>query len=181
MLKDFYIVRHGHPQPGMNIPYDRAPGPPLSQVGQAEAQSTSIFLRDRAIDEVYSSPLDRALGTAKIISTELGVALLIDPDLAEQRSDEPFEDVKARIRQFMARADADDSVTIAIVAHGAPIKALLQILSFDMIDLSKYTFQNGNHVPTAGVWHAARDLFGAWQLTLVFKPAVPVPADHIPK
>ncbi|HEY3292002.1 MAG TPA: hypothetical protein VGK87_17880, partial [Anaerolineae bacterium] len=66
-------------------------------------------------------------------------------------------------------------------AHGAPIKALLQILSFDTLDLSKYMFQNGNHVPTAGVWHATRDMFGAWQLSLVFKPAVPIPADHIPQ
>ncbi len=180
MLKEFYIVRHGHPQLGTGIAYDRVPGPPLSDIGRAEAQATAQFLVNRNIEEIYSSPLDRALGTARIISATLDKPLLIDPDLAEHRSDEKFQDVKSRARQFLARIDAEAESTVAIVTHGSPIKAFLQILSFDMIDLTRYVFPNGNHSPTAGVWHASRDMFGAWKLTLAFKPIVVVPTAHTP-
>jgi 2,3-bisphosphoglycerate-dependent phosphoglycerate mutase len=180
MIKELYIVRHGHPQLGTGIAYDRVPGPPLSDIGRAEAQATAQFLANRDIEEIFTSPLDRAMGTARIITATLDKPLLIDPDLAEHRSDEKFEDVKARVREFLARIDAEPETTIAIVSHGSPIKAFLQILTFDTIDLAKYLFPNGNHSPTAGVWHASRDMFGAWKLMLVFKPVVTAPTAHIP-
>ncbi len=180
MLKNLYIVRHGHPQLGTGIAYDRVPGPPLSDIGRAEAQVTAAFLADRGIEEIYASPLERALNTARIIATLIDKPLLIDADLSEHRSDEKYEEVKARLRQILARLDTETESTLAVVTHGSPIKALLQILSFDTIDLTKYVFPNGNHSPTAGVWHARRDLFGAWQLMLVYKPVVPVPSSHTP-
>lgn len=180
MIKELYIVRHGHPQLGTGIAYDRVPGPPLSDVGRAEAALTAQYLLNRDVEEIHASPLERALETARIISAAIQKPLLIDPDLAEHRSDEKFEDVKARVRQFMARLDAEAETTVVVVSHGSPIKALLQVLSYDTIDLTKYVFPNGNHSPTAGVWHASRDMFGAWQLSFAFKPVAATPAAHAP-
>jgi 2,3-bisphosphoglycerate-dependent phosphoglycerate mutase len=83
------------------------------------------------------------------------------------------------VRDFLARVECEPLSNVAFVTHGSPIKALLQVLSEDTIDLSKHVYPNGNHVPTAGVWHASHDLFGAWQLHLVFKPVIATPATHV--
>ena len=178
MLKELYIVRHGHPQQGTGLAYDRVPGPALSDVGRAEAQVSAQFLVHRDIEIIYSSPLERALGTANIVATAISAPMVIEPALAEHRSDETFENVKARTRDALARVDSQPQETVALVTHGSPIKALLQILSLDTIDLTHYSFANGNNVPTAGIWHAQRDLFGIWQLALAFKPVVATPAAH---
>ena len=180
MLKEIYIVRHGHPQMGTGLAYDRVPGPPLSDVGQAEAALTAEYLRGRDIEQIYSSPLERTLGTAQVIAAALNVPMQVKPQLAEHRSDEKYDDVKARIREVLAKLDAEPRSHVVLVTHGSPIKALLQVLSLDTIDLSKHIYPNGNHVPTAGVWRASRDLFGVWVLSLAFKPAAAVPAGHIP-
>jgi 2,3-bisphosphoglycerate-dependent phosphoglycerate mutase len=179
MLKELYIVRHGHPLQGTGLAYDRVPGPALSEIGRAEAQVAAQFLVHRDIEIAHASPLERTLNTAKIIVATIDVPLVIEPALAEHRSDETFEDVKSRIRDFLARLDSQPHETVALVTHGSPIKALLQILSLETIDLARYSFPNGNHAPTAGIWHAQRDLFGVWQLTLAFKPVVATPAAHV--
>ncbi|MCL4505459.1 MAG: phosphoglycerate mutase family protein [Chloroflexi bacterium] len=180
MLKELYIVRHGHPQMGTGLVYDRVPGPPLSDVGRAEAHITAEYLMGHGIECLYSSPLDRTLGTARIIAATLDIPLQVNPQLAEHRSDEKYDDVKARIRECLAGVDASRYSCAALVTHGSPIKAILQVLSHDMIDLTKHIYPNGNHVPTAGVWRASRDMFGAWSLNLVFKPVVETPTAHIP-
>ncbi len=180
MLRELYIVRHGHPQQGTGLAYDRVPGPALSDVGRVEAQASAEFLTGRGIELVYTSPLERTLQTAHIIAAALQIPMFIEAALAEHRSDERFEDVKTRVRDLLARVDGQPQESVAFVTHGSPIKALLQILSLDTIDLTRYNYPNGNHAPTAGIWHAQRDLFGAWQMDLAFKPAVPTPAAHVP-
>jgi 2,3-bisphosphoglycerate-dependent phosphoglycerate mutase len=67
---------------------------------------------------------------------------------------------------------------VALVTHGSPIKALLLLLSNESINLDNYKFSNGNHAPTAGVWHAHRVETG-WQLDLIFKPIVSAPVGHV--
>ena len=180
MLKELFIVRHGHPQPGTGLLYDRVPGPPLSEVGRAEAYVSAQFLLDRGVDQVISSPLDRAIGTARVVAATLGAPMTIEPMLAEHRGDEKFEDVKARIRTLLTHLDAQPVTCVALVTHGSPIKALLLLLSDETIDLKHHTYANGNHSPTAGIWHARRDLFGVWNMDLVFKPVVAAPTAHIP-
>jgi 2,3-bisphosphoglycerate-dependent phosphoglycerate mutase len=179
MLKELYIIRHGHPLLGTGLAYDRVPGPALSEVGRTEAQLSAQFLMHREIEIIHTSPLERTLNTAHIIQAAIQKPLVIEPALAEHRSDETFEDVKARIREMLARLDTQPQEIVALVTHGSPIKAMLQILSLETLDLSRYSFPNGNHSPTAGIWHAQRDLFGVWQLMLAFKPVVATPAAHI--
>src|SRR5919198_2237473 len=168
MLKELYIVRHGHPQQGTGLAYDRVPGPALSEIGHAEALGSAQYLVNRDIELIYTSPLERTLQTARVITSVIGVPLLVEPALAEHRSDEKFEDVKGRVRNLLARVDAQPQSIVAFITHGSPIKAILQVLSLETIDLTRHSYPNGNHAPTAGIWLAQRDLFGVWQLSLAF-------------
>lgn len=178
-ITDLYIVRHGHPRLGTGIAYDRVPGPPLSEIGQAEARLAGLFLATRSINALYVSPLERALGTGQAIAAEIGLPGRIEPALAEHRQEETFDDVKARLSEFLARLERADDPCVALVTHGSPIKAILHLLGGGRIDLSRHVYANGNHAPTAGVWHARRDS-ASWRLDLVFRPVVEIPPAHVP-
>ena len=188
MLQELFLIRHGHPKQGTGIAYDRVPGPPLSEVGQEEARVAALFLGHMQIQRIYTSPLDRASQTAELIGAQLGLQPIIEPMLAEHRKEETFDQVKLRLQDLIARLDAASVERgaplerIALVAHGSPIKALLLALTQERIKLDDYRFANGNHVPTAGVWHARRNAdplaVPPWDLDLIFKPIVAAPVGH---
>ena len=182
MLKELFLIRHGHPKQGTGIAYDRVPGPPLSDVGQEEARVAGLFLGHMHIQQIYTSPLDRASQTAQLIGKQLNLTPIVEPALAEHRKEETFDQVKARLQAFVAQLDAEPFERVALVAHGSPIKALLLALTQERIKLDDYRFANGNHVPTAGVWHARRNAdptaLPQWELDLIFKPIVSAPVGH---
>ena len=178
-MKRIYIIRHGHPVQGSGIPYDRVPGPPLSAQGRQEARDAGLFLAGMCaqfasdypcIEHMYASPLDRTIGTAQEISAVIGQPFVIEEALAEQRGDENFDQVKRRVRDWLARLMGEPVSSVAAVTHGSPIKALLQLLSRETIDLAPYVFDSGNHSPTAGIWRASRTDDDGWQLDFAFKP-----------
>jgi 2,3-bisphosphoglycerate-dependent phosphoglycerate mutase len=169
MLHTLYLVRHGNPKLGTGIAYDRVPGPPLDTHGHDEAHAAATYLSGVGLNRMLSSPLDRAAQTAEAIAAETGLAVEIDPLLAEQRNDETFSNVRVRAFNLFERVKAGPAATVAMVTHGAMIKAMLLNLSKDTLDLSRYTFPNGNHAPTAGVWVAER-AGDDWRLELVFEP-----------
>jgi broad specificity phosphatase PhoE len=177
-LTDLYLIRHGHPQLGTGIAYDRPPGPPLSEVGLAEARLAGLYLAGRGIQRLYASPLERALGTAQAIGAEIGAAPAVDEALAEHRADETFDGVTRRLSAFLNRLRDEPADRVALVTHGSPIKAALHILTLGRIDLTGHVYSNGNHAPTAGIWHA-RSLDGVWHLELAFKPAAATPPAHV--
>lgn len=75
----FYLVRHGA------IPYEQGGGDPgLSETGLAQARQTGRYLARCAIGALYSSPLRRALETARCIGTELGLPVRVDAALRER-------------------------------------------------------------------------------------------------
>lgn len=171
MLQQLYLIRHAQPKQGTGIPYDRVPGPPLSDIGRDEARSAGLYLAQCRLECLYTSPLDRTQETARLVGEQVALTPLIEQALAEHRSDETFDKVKTRVRDFLARVETEPVQAAAFVTHGSPIKAALQLLSSDAIDLSGHTFDNGNHVPTAGIWRAER-IDGQWRLDLVFMPSM---------
>jgi len=171
MLKELYLIRHAHPQPNTGLAYDRAPGPPLSEAGREEARATGLYLSQCGLERLYVSPLHRTQETAQLIGEHIQAPMHIEELLAEHRSDESFEGVKARVRALLDRIEEEPLVRVGFVTHGSPTKALLQILSDGALDLSQFVFDNGNHAPTAGVWRAERVEDG-WRLELVFTPAM---------
>ncbi|MCS7055993.1 MAG: histidine phosphatase family protein [Thermoflexales bacterium] len=171
MLKELYLIRHAQPQPNTGLAYDRVPGPPLSEIGRQEARATGLYLSQCGIERLFVSPLDRTQETARLIAEHTRAPMQIEEALAEHRSDESFESVKARVQDLLARVEAEPFTCVGFVTHGSPTKALLQTLSKGSLDLSRFIFDNGNHVPTAGVWRAERTEDG-WRLELVFTPAM---------
>ena len=171
MLKQLYIIRHAQPKQGTGIPYDRVPGPPLSDAGKEEANAAGLYLSQCSLQVIYASPLDRTQETAKAIAEKAGLHVITEDSLAEHRSDETFDRVKARTRDFLARVETEPIEIAGFVTHGSSIKALLQILSDEKLVLSNYVFDSGNHSPWAGVWRAERR-DNAWTLEMVFTPAM---------
>ena len=77
-MNRLYFIRHGEGQDNIarHFSYCRIDNP-LTPRGRLQAQQTSRFLADKSIDEIYSSPMQRALETAQIISARLDKSLTV--------------------------------------------------------------------------------------------------------
>ncbi len=169
MLTTLYLIRHAHPKQNTGIAYDRVPGPPLDAEGLAEAASAAAYLSHCGLQALYVSPLDRTQQTADAIASATGLSPETRDELAEHRNGEAFDHVKMRMRAQLTLAENSGLHTIGFVTHGSPIKALLQILSGEKIDLGPYNFPGNNPAPTAGIWCATWTAAG-WDLALAFEP-----------
>ena len=185
-----YLIRHAQPANlgDASLRYDVPPGPPLSTDGRAQAAMAASFLVSNPPMVIYSSPLDRALQTAQIISAQLGVPLAIDERLAEHRREETPELVAARVAAFWYErvTPAPPGLTrVALVSHGSPIRLMLTPLG-DVwtADPDRYKFDYGNIVPHAGIWRARCQVTTGrlcqWELALIFRTfaASTVPAHR---
>ena len=79
MAVEIYIARHATPDwHRTDIPYDIAPGPPLTPQGEREAIALGEFLHSRSVQKIYASPLERAHQTgllaAQIMDLEVTVS-----------------------------------------------------------------------------------------------------------
>jgi len=63
-----YFVRHGEVHNPQNILYGRMPGFHLSDIGRGQASAAAHALQDSVLNAVYSSPMERAQETARIIA-----------------------------------------------------------------------------------------------------------------
>lgn len=78
------LIRHGHTELLGRVLYGRMPGIHLSEQGRSEIQRLAAGLRQRyRIDEILSSPLERARETAEAIAAGYGQTVRIDDDLQE--------------------------------------------------------------------------------------------------
>jgi len=79
-----YILRHGRSEGNATLTFQGRMNYPLDSLGVKQAEGAARWLKDKEIDAVLSSPLDRALVTATIISESCGLgAPAILPSLAE--------------------------------------------------------------------------------------------------
>ena len=179
-----YLIRHAQPtfwgSVLTGLRYDVPPGPPLSAAGRAQAAMAASFLAGNLPTVIYTSPLERALQTAQIIVAQLGVPMAIDERLAEHRRDEANDQVASRLAAFWYERVTTVPGCIALVSHGAPIRALLAMLG-DVLttDPERYHFDHGNIVPPAGIWRArcisADGQPCHWELALIFRTFVADP------
>lgn len=66
-----YLVRHGRPHNPRDIAYGFLPRVGLADEGREQARRAGRYLRERAPVAMYSSPLLRAMQTARLIAAEL--------------------------------------------------------------------------------------------------------------
>ena len=80
----FLFLRHAHAKNNVErILAGRTAGYPLTEVGIKQAENISDFLKPFNVSSVYSSPIERAEQTAKIVSKKLGLGYNIDERLTE--------------------------------------------------------------------------------------------------
>lgn len=78
-----HLLRHGLVDNPRRIVYGRMRGWRLSDAGRRQAEAAARRLRQRPIAAVYSSPLERALETAEVVASSIGVPVVVREDLTE--------------------------------------------------------------------------------------------------
>lgn len=80
----FLFLRHAQARNNIErILAGRTTGYPLTELGIKQAEKISDFLQPFNVSHVYSSPIERAEQTAKIVSKKLGLSYKIDERLTE--------------------------------------------------------------------------------------------------
>ena len=79
----FYFVRHGETEWNAEGRLCGSTDVPLSDLGRRQAQLLARRFQPIAIEALYSSPLSRALETARLIGEVIGREPVIDPRLTE--------------------------------------------------------------------------------------------------
>jgi broad specificity phosphatase PhoE len=104
-----YLLRHGDPDYGpiraRNWPGAVSDLAPLSPLGISEALEAARQLRSARATAIVSSPMTRALQTASLVASSLGLYLDVDFDLREWLPDDTFswrsyEDVEVAVDDF---------------------------------------------------------------------------------
>jgi broad specificity phosphatase PhoE len=80
---ELLLVRHGQTDWNLEGRYQGGVDVPLNAAGREQAEALATELSTRRIDVVYSSPLGRALDTAKAIAGRHGLEVRVDPRLQE--------------------------------------------------------------------------------------------------
>ena len=94
---ELILIRHGLPEKVINK--DGTPAdPPLSEEGLKQAELVAAWLEHEKIDRLYSSPMNRALQTAKPLSKLKGLEIELRDGVAEYDRDAdlyiPVEEMK---------------------------------------------------------------------------------------
>ena len=82
-MTTFYLIRHGSNDFLVHTLVGRMPGVHLNEAGRREAALVAEALASRAIQHVFTSPLDRCRETAEPVARELGLVARVAEELAE--------------------------------------------------------------------------------------------------
>jgi probable phosphoglycerate mutase len=78
-----HLLRHGQTEHTPERRFSGSSDLPLSELGRGEARAAALSLKDRGIDVVVSSPLQRCRETAQAAAEVLGLPVEVDEDLRE--------------------------------------------------------------------------------------------------
>ena len=112
---ELIFVRHGRPEHVQTS--DGSPAdPPLAEVGHLQAAAVAQWLKEEPVDHIYSSPMRRAMETAKPIEEALGLSAVIREHLSEFNHNsssyvpmEILKEVNRRAWERMASGAVSDS------------------------------------------------------------------------
>ncbi|GAA3527820.1 hypothetical protein AFL01nite_03110 [Aeromicrobium flavum] len=99
--------------------------PPLTRVGRAQARAAAEALRGAPYRVLLTSPAVRAVQTAEIVSSALGLTPVLDARLVERGRQETVDEVRIRILAVL-RAHGDD---LLLVTHGDTIAIAVELLT----------------------------------------------------
>ena len=78
------LARHGETDWNRDGRFQGHADPPLNERGRRQARAHAELLAGEPIEAVYSSDLLRAQETAQIVATQLGLEVVVDPQLRER-------------------------------------------------------------------------------------------------
>jgi broad specificity phosphatase PhoE len=192
-MTDVYLCRHGRTQLNVAGLLRGRLDPDLDLVGYSEARELATQLRDVGLSRVISSPLRRALATARPIAHEAELEVELDDRLLDRAYGEfdgaVAEDVKAEygsldaapgvepMAAVAARAEAvlaelvagGGDEAVAVVSHDAVIRILLE-------SLAPNPRHTGHVQPRTGCWSLLRHDGDGWRLVVVNSKDDPVEA-----
>ena len=104
---ELYLVRHGESQ--NNAGNASAHNVPLTRLGLDQVRRAADALADEGFDALYCSPLKRALQTASILHTKLGIPPYVHPSFSETgfswgEKDATSEELKVDYSDFILDA-----------------------------------------------------------------------------
>ena len=74
-MNRLYLIRHGETQWNKEMRFQGWTDIPLSETGREQAQKLAWRMRDIPIDEIYASPLQRAVETARPMAQLKGLSI----------------------------------------------------------------------------------------------------------
>jgi len=82
---EIYFIRHGESKADLENKIESRYDAELTEKGNEEARLASIYFKEKGIEftQILSSPLKRAVKTAKLIAENQNTEMIIDADLAE--------------------------------------------------------------------------------------------------
>ncbi|HEV7264952.1 MAG TPA: histidine phosphatase family protein [Falsiroseomonas sp.] len=143
----FWFLRHGETDWNAQGLSQGRTDIPLNKVGLMQAERAALTLRAGRIATIIASPLIRARRTAEIVAQPLGLAVALDPDLAEVNfgeqegqpmgdwyddwiagaytpaDGESFQELLERTVRAVNSA-LEQPAPVLVVAHGALFRAL---------------------------------------------------------
>ena len=83
-MSEIYFLRHGQSQSNVENRFANGnDGYPLTDQGRRQAEKASVFLRSKAIQKVYTSPIHRAVQTAEIVCSKWGLTPVVMDEIRE--------------------------------------------------------------------------------------------------
>ncbi|MBX8639842.1 MAG: histidine phosphatase family protein [Candidatus Thermoplasmatota archaeon] len=111
-----YLVRHGEPDAGVS-----GPDPPLSEHGRAQIENASKLIRmhSERIAAIASSPLSRAVMSARILASAFNIGFDVEERL------EPEGDAGSFLPLFLSLNNGDK----ILVGHIPSLRSIISYLS----------------------------------------------------
>lgn len=196
MKTTIYFIRHGEVYNPEGIIYGRLPNFDLSEKGRKQIELTAKFLKNKHIDEIYSSPLARTKESAEIIQKILGNKtvhisdLIIEGRTAYQGEkfsaldnlqsevyfkplspdDETIIQLERRMSDFVSLIiKKHEGEHIIIVSHGDPIMSLKTLIQYNSSDFT--LFKTDHYIQHGEVFEVTSEN-NILKSNYIFKPAL---------
>ena len=116
MVKTIYLVRHGETDSKKQGKF-QAHDTPINTNGINQANKCSVFFKNKNIDIIQSSPINRATQTADILSKKLSIDYSINYDLQEIKNPKEIQgkkygdtDADSKYRSWLSKLDRLESL-----------------------------------------------------------------------
>ncbi|GMO58256.1 MAG: histidine phosphatase family protein [Rickettsiales bacterium] len=115
-MKKLYLFRHGETDWNKEHRIQCQTDIPLNETGIQQAEKNAELLKDKGIQVIYSSHLDRAFKTGEILAKKINVDIIKDEGLAELNGGEWSGKKKEEIIELFGKA-SDGRANYDIFSH----------------------------------------------------------------